>query len=77
MDYHTYIRSWQWRERRLAAMTAAGNKCQRCGADYWLGNQLEAHHLHYNSLGHERPEDVVVLCRPCHEAEHQIKGETE
>jgi 5-methylcytosine-specific restriction endonuclease McrA len=26
--------------------------------------------LHYRNLGHERPEDVVVLCPDCHRDEH-------
>ena len=74
MNYHEYIRSWPWRSKRLAAMAAAGNRCERCGADYWLGNKLEAHHLHYRSLGNEQPGDIIVLCAPCHRAAHPEKG---
>jgi len=72
VDYYIYIRSWQWRQTRLVAMAAAGNRCEKCGADYWLGNRLEVHHLHYRTLGNEQPGDIIVLCGPCHKKEHKI-----
>lgn len=72
--YHTYIRSQEWRNRKLDFLAAAGYRCEQCGADYWLGNMLEAHHVHYQTLGHERPGDVRVLCRQCHQEQHQPTG---
>lgn len=29
---------------------------------------FDLHHRHYNNFGAEKPEDVVLLCRPCHDA---------
>jgi 5-methylcytosine-specific restriction endonuclease McrA len=31
---------------------------------------LDVHHKHYDTLGHEGPDDVEVLCRTCHHNEH-------
>jgi hypothetical protein len=31
---------------------------------------LDVHHLTYVRFGHERLEDLLTLCRPCHDAAH-------
>jgi hypothetical protein len=49
----------------------AGNRCERCGCI--PGNAYggpDAHHLHYATKGRERPEDLMLLCRKCHQAMH-------
>lgn len=33
---------------------------------------FQLHHLHYRTVGDERFEDVLVLCRLCHELEHDL-----
>ena len=62
--YIDHINSFAWYLTRLAAFARAENKCQRCGAT----DALEVHHLTYDRLGHELPEDIVVVCPPCHQA---------
>jgi hypothetical protein len=32
---------------------------------------LELHHQHYDTQGREVPDDLLALCRVCHEAEHR------
>jgi hypothetical protein len=32
---------------------------------------LDPHHLTYENLWHEEPEDFLVLCRPCHKKHHK------
>jgi hypothetical protein len=40
--------------------------CERCN-DRYRARPLDAHHLHYESLGAERiGVDLLTLCRPCH-----------
>lgn len=49
-------------------------KCHDCGwgARVNHGRHLEVHHLHYDSLGREQPEDLVVLCNVCHGKRHGL-----
>jgi hypothetical protein len=35
---------------------------------------LEYHHLHYRTVGCERPSDLKLLCRSCHESQHRFRG---
>ena len=65
-SYAVYLRSPEWQERRKLALQRAGYCCQRCRSD----ETLEVHHLSYDRLGFERPEDLYVLCNPCHAEEH-------
>lgn len=64
--YMRYLRSPEWRAHRERALAAADHRCQRCGAP----DELEVHHLSYDRLGFERPQDLQVLCNPCHALEH-------
>lgn len=44
-------------------------RCQNdpdCGWNFH-NHELEVHHLHYDTLGHESPSDLVVVCKSCHE----------
>jgi|SRR5215472_14775278 len=41
--------------------------------DEWLppnAYRLEVHHLTYKRLGHEHPDDLIVLCPGCHAKAH-------
>ncbi len=61
-QYREYLGSLQWHAKREAALLRSGHKCERCGAN----KGLEVHHKHYRTLFHEQPEDLEVLCFPCH-----------
>lgn len=71
-----YLRSDHWRETRLRALEAAGNRCQVCNSD----RRLDVHHRTYERLGREAPGDLTVLCRGCHElyhgSKHKLAGES-
>lgn len=47
-------------------------RCQNCGIgfDSFLMPILDMHHSHYNNLYCERLEDLITLCRDCHNTEH-------
>jgi 5-methylcytosine-specific restriction endonuclease McrA len=70
--YETYLRSRAWRAFRAEMLTLADGTCAHCGVSEQTSMLLvlDVHHLSYDRLGWELPHDVVVLCRPCHEAEH-------
>ena len=72
IDYQEYITSeaWQKSTQRLECIKAARNKCQMCGAMFGL----EVHHITYNNLGKELPQDLVLLCILCHEHTHKMAG---
>lgn len=67
LDYYTYIRSSEWKQKAAAAKKRAGNRCQVCNRGRKDGVRLDAHHRTYERLGNERPGDITVLCRDCHE----------
>jgi hypothetical protein len=71
-EYREYLKSRHWTQRRKLAIEQAGGKCNRCGATSFL----QVHHLSYERLYMERKKDLEVLCRGCHENEHegQVEG---
>ena len=67
--YLNYLNSKEWAEIRVEVLTKANFKCQRCGSK----NYLQVHHLTYERIFKEEPEDLEVLCAGCHQSEHGIK----
>jgi 5-methylcytosine-specific restriction endonuclease McrA len=64
-EYEKYLRSSRWKKFRLEIMEYRAFRCQDClvmGSKY----TLQVHHLHYDTLGKEMPDDVLVLCYSCH-----------
>jgi len=66
-DYFEYIQSPSWKRRADAAKKRAGYRCQVCNSP----DRLEAHHRTYERLGHERPDDITVLCAKHHRQFHK------
>lgn len=66
LGYRLHMQSPEWAATRKRKLQQAGFKCQDCGT----GERLEVHHLTYERFGHERLEDLQVLCHFCHMAEH-------
>ena len=54
------------RTRRLVSIRAGG-RCEICGERA----ALEFHRTTHERVGHERPDDVLALCPPCHTAAHR------
>jgi hypothetical protein len=64
VTYLRYLRSDLWREKRRLVLERDGYRCQ-----VWLQHvATEVHHKTYARLGHEPLEDLISLCRACHEA---------
>lgn len=62
LSYRAYLKSDGWRKRSEAAKEAAGHRCQVCNGK----DALNTHHRTYANIGHEKPEDLTVLCHKCH-----------
>lgn len=71
--YQQYLHSPYWRAIRRRALIVAAWRCQRCGRGQRDDVRLEVHHLTYDRLGCEQPEDLEALCDDCHGAEHGIE----
>jgi 5-methylcytosine-specific restriction endonuclease McrA len=41
-------------------------RCTRCPSE----DNLAVHHLTYERLGSEHPDDLITLCRTCHKLDH-------
>jgi hypothetical protein len=69
--YDNYLQSPQWRGLRQRVIERAKSVYERC-----LKNRItEVHHLTYDRLGNERIEDLLGVCRTCHEELHEIEAE--
>jgi HNH endonuclease len=66
--YQQRISSAAWKTLKRKVIEQRGNRCERCEKE---SASLELHHLHYQSLGSEQPEDVALLCAECHNEAHQ------
>ena len=66
-----YLKSAQWKALRLATLKRDHYTCQQCGID---NVPLDVHHIHYNNLGNEPLEDLVCVCRSCHQEIHNLLG---
>lgn len=67
-EYNNYLKSYKWKQIRMAAIIRAGYKCEHCGSTKYL----QAHHCHYRTLFNEAPWDLRVLCRECHMFVHGL-----
>lgn len=76
-QYDHWLRTDCWmKQLRPCCLQRAGYRCQaqviavngariRCSR-----TATEVHHLTYERVGHERPEDVIGVCADCHRALH-------
>ena len=69
-DYSDYLASNEWKQLSAEAKKRDGFKCVACGTT----ESLEAHHLFYRkNLYDTQLDDLVTLCRECHNCTHRIK----
>lgn len=67
-EYSAYLKSPEWREKRMRVLDRASGICEGCG----VSAANEVHHLTYDRAGKEMLFDLVALCAECH---HSIHGE--
>ncbi|NLM43747.1 MAG: hypothetical protein GX201_07005 [Clostridiales bacterium] len=69
MPYRNYLKTYHWQVLREAVFKYHGKRCYDCGLSHWW-THMEAHHLTYENMGHEKLDDLVPLCRGCHKKRH-------
>lgn len=62
-EYVEYLRSAQWREKRLKVLDRDNNTCQSC----LKAKAQEVHHITYKHLKNEPLFELVSVCKPCHD----------
>jgi len=68
--YHEYLKSPEWEIVRQMMFRLRGEKCELCGSESFI----QVHHLHYQNIFDERPDDLQVVCRSCHKKIHGIEA---
>lgn len=71
--YDAHIESEQWKTITRLKLRDAGGKCQWRLDGCTLTRDLDVHHLTYERLGNEWLEDLLVVCRSCHEKWHALR----
>lgn len=64
VPYEVYLKSDHWKE--LKNLWLPGTDCYGCD----FGEKLEIHHINYENLWGEQPDDIIILCRRCHTKLH-------
>lgn len=65
-QYKRYLNTKKWKDKRIELFNIRGEKCEKCGSK----NDLHIHHLTYENIFNEKLEDLQILCKFCHKAEH-------
>lgn len=63
--YASYLKSNHWKCIRMAAINRWGDRCANCSIP-----KVDVHHLAYRNLYDVTVEDLMPLCRRCHENVH-------
>lgn len=63
-SYETYLESQHWKH---FSSKVRSKKCFCCGSS----NKLQIHHITYERLGEELPQDVITICHNCHWSVHK------
>lgn len=71
MNYDKYLQTTAWKLKRDNALISANWRCKECGDE-----ATDVHHVTYDRLGHEEPDDLVALCIPCHMKAHGLPSIT-
>jgi len=73
--YPDYLKTSHWRRVRAAMLLIEHARCAACiiGDSFYGGDwetEIQVHHLHYQNRGHERYEDLRLLCKEHHDEAH-------
>ena len=69
MTYVQYLQSEHWKQLKdkFYHSKMGKHKCYACGK----AEKLNLHHKTYRRIGHERLNDLVLLCENCHKKAHK------
>lgn len=68
--YRDYLGSPRWGHQRLMILDRDGYTCVKCRSMA----DLQVHHKTYDRRGMENDDDLVTLCKSCHEKQHDIEA---
>ena len=71
INYKEYLESDYWKGIREEVYKRDGYKCRLCNSE----DNLHAHHRTYEFLGNENLDDLITLCRKCHNIFHKKNPE--
>lgn len=66
--YLKYLESEHWAQIKLDLYAVRGFQCEVC----FSTRSIQVHHKTYERIGREEPQDVILLCRPCHKKAHGL-----
>lgn len=64
--YRTYLQTEHWQTLRQELFTIRGRHCAVCSSE----TIVDAHHVNYRDLTDCIPDDLLPLCRRCHDWLH-------
>lgn len=68
-DYLASITSERWKKLKLIIFNEIKQDetgCEECGVILESVNDYDLHHIHYDTIGEESRDDVMLVCRDCH-----------
>lgn len=65
-EYHTYLASIDWADRREQVLIRANYMCECC--EHFVATQV--HHMTYERIGNELDTDLMAVCPFCHSLIH-------
>jgi 5-methylcytosine-specific restriction endonuclease McrA len=63
---NVYLPSEHWQQPSADFRRFKNFTCEKCGGRGW-----DVHHRTYKNLGHESADELMLLCRPCHDRIHE------
>lgn len=67
LSYRKYLKTPHWRRKKKEAFRHYAKRCAVCGER----SRLDVHHIRYDNLGCESIDDLMILCRGCHDVIHK------
>lgn len=68
--YNEYLTTPEWHDLRIKIINRDKNLCQEC----FSKKANEVHHLHYRNVFKEKLEDLISVCKDCHNKIHFYKS---
>lgn len=65
--YSQYLKSRAWKNKRQRVIARAKGICEECR----VNKIAQVHHLTYKHIGDEQLNELMGLCKECHEAKHK------
>jgi len=75
-----YLLSEHW-QTLTKSLACQDEKCEICGVEHWhkkrdgkwkANRYFVWHHRSYDTVGHEKREDLMRICKRCHDECHRI-----